>query len=308
VNSHRNRDWYHEGDVARTLRAVKDKGSVYTENVVDVLAAREFDAPRERVRNLVENTMGSLPDKRVGETQQPALESPRPKQSSVVTLADLEYLGRRDMAILLGAVLSRFQGSFRTPADVDNVAADLFWNRQQTTAALRVVPYSNGTKIDRPGVESFATGNTNPASGRAPSTHGIISLTGFTEAARAAGDEFDISLFGRGHIRRWLSQSQLTDQILGALLEEGPHSTEEIDEQLAALPAMPDVIQNQDPFDITPVEGGSVDELPESMPVSDEPAQPGQTGTLYADPSEDGDFDSFDRVVSDLKSESEDHL
>lgn len=316
MSSHRTADWYHEGDISRTLRAANADESLYVENVVDVLAAREFDAPKERVRNLVETTMGSLPDTGVGKTQQPALESPRPKQPSVVTLADLEYLGRRDMALLLGAVLSRFQGSFQTPADVDDVVADFFWNRQHTTAALRVVPYSEGAETDRLGVESFATGNTSPASGRSPSTHGIISLTGFTEAAQAAGDEFDISLFGRGHVRRWLSQSRLTDQILGVLLEEGPHSAEEIDEQLATLPALPGIVQKQDPFEVTPAERDPVDDLPESadelssesMPVADEPAESGQTGTLYADPSEDGDFDSFDRVVSDLKSESEDNL
>lgn len=315
MNSHGTAEWYHEEDISRTLAAANADESVYIENVVDVLAAREFDAPKERVQPLVKNAITSLPDTEARDAELADLESPRPQEPSLVTLAGVEYLGNRDMAILLGAVLSRFQGSFKTPADVDDVAPDLFWNRQHTTAALRVVSYSDGSKAGRNQVESLATGNTDPASGRSPSTLGIVSLTGFTEDARTAADEFDISLFGRGHLRQWLSDSRVTHQILGVLLEEGPHSPEEVHEHLDDLPALPNAVQNTDPFDVTRVEKDSTKvkgpdsgkSEPESVPESEEPAPPGQTGTLYADPSEDGDFGSFDRMVSDLESESEDY-
>ena len=302
--------WYHPGDVPATIRDADQTASVSTEGIVDVLASEEFEAPKERIHDMVEKAR-----ERVSEPETNAiddLEDPRPLRSRFVGADDVAYLGPRDFATVLGVVLSRYEGSFRTPEDVDDVAVDLYWNRQYITVGFRIVSRPPEVPVGREDVAAVVDGDTTPVAGRSPSTLGIVSNAGFTDVTRAYAEEHDVQLFGVNHLVRWFEDAKLTYDVFGSLLE-GEHSSDELDDLVDTLPPLPDIIRESDPLSKCPevVWSGGDDgrrlqtDVARPIPVPDHQPNAGEKGTLYANPSDDGDYGAFDRLMHELQEDDE---
>lgn len=302
--------WYHPGDVPATVRDADRAARVSTQNVVDVLASEELDAPRDRIHAMVETAR-----ERISETDPTPthdLETPRPLQSRFVDASDVAYLGPRDFATVLGLVLSRYEGTFRTPEDVDDVAVDLLWNRQHVTVGFRTVSRPPEAPVDRDDVVAVVDGDTTPATGRSPSTLGIVSNAGFTEIARDYAEKRDVRLFGTNYLTRWFRDARLTYDVFGALLE-GEHSADEIDELVDTLPPLPDTVREEDPLGEQPEVAWSGDDngqplqtnVERPIPVVDPHPNAGEKGALYANPDDDGDYGVFDRLLHELHEDNE---
>lgn len=340
-------EWYHPGDIRTTVLRAIDEADASTNRVVAVLRDHEVDAPNEQVRELVETTrdrveaglagVGASPasesvvDAEAGELAVQAIERPV-VQGRAVSFDDLNYLSSREAAIVLGAVLSRYEGKFRIPEAVDDLAVNLLWNRQQTTVGIRVVSRPQRPITDTT-VERIDAGTVTPPAGRSPSKVGIAATVPFTEAAQEAASEADIELFGPDTLRTWLSEARLPRDEFGQLLESGELSADERSQVLDNVPTVPPTIRESDPLgvvgsprtvtaDMATDEGHDRDtgrseegesksspdpaspSVDERIPVDDRPAQPGTLGELYADPAEDGDFGALDRYVDDLSSDA----
>lgn len=311
-------DWYQPGDIPASLRAADS--TVTTDRIVEVLTQHEVTAPRERVCEMVDSARSQL-DSETSEKSPSADGDPRSLNSRLVDVGDFSYLGNRDFALVLGAVLSRYEGSFRVPEEIDDLAVDLFWQRQYTTVAFRTVPSSESQAVEQSDVEAVVRGDTAPPTGRAPSVLGIVSNADFTADARSHAADHDIELYGPDHLSRWCRDAQLTLDVLGALLEEGERSLEDVDAVLDDLDPLPDPIRTRDPlgevidvrWTAQPANGDGPTPGPVSQPVPSENGEgekeealtPGTTGELYADPDEDGDYGAFDRFMDNLEEDSQ---
>lgn len=302
-------EWYHPGDMVTTIQAADEYELTTSEPIVDVLADRELDAPRDRIEEMVTSAREHLSTRQDG--KQPDSEDPRPMEPRYVDAADASYLGERSFATLLGIVLSRYEGSFSSPEPVDDLAVDLFWNRQHTTVAFRTVGRESSPSVQSGDVRDVIDGDTAPASGRSPSCLGIVSRGGFTPGARKLAEEHDVRLIGRDHLARWFADAKLTPEVLGTIAEREDVGREELLDLVSTLPDMPTPVREKDPLDlpavetlsITTAESSQAEPDPAPAQESDVPhsATAGEKGTLYADPDEDGDSGTFDRIVDELE-------
>ena len=325
--------WYQPGDIAASVRRTTVRDGVSTTDIVDVLATHEIDAPRNRIRALVESAHDQLTSNSNQEhTPDPDLENaePRPPTPRVVAADDIAYLGPRDFGRVLGAVLSQYEGGFQLPEEVDGSAVNLFWYRQRITVAVRAVPRTPGTTVDTSVVKAVAEGSTNPTTGRPSSTVGIVSNAKFTSDAHTVAAENDIQLFENPTLEQWFHDVRLTHDVFGDLLEHQNLTDEEYDTILDDLPPLPPQLQDQDPLTRHPT---SIEQDPSSLdrtqigsddPDSDTdtgestppdspseellaeaPEAAGEKGVLYANPDEDGDAGAFDQFAAEFMEDSE---
>jgi hypothetical protein len=303
--------WYEPGDVPATIRNATENANVTVKDVVDVLATFELEAPRDRLQTMVDSARARVST----DTREAAvdLEESRPLEPRFIDVSDLRYLNATDFATVLGVTLSRYEGTFRVPEEVDELAVDLFWNRQHTTIGFALVTRPPSAPVEDPDVLSVRTGETSPPFGRAVSALGIVSLAGFTEAARKVAAENDIRLFGPEYLTRWLSDAQLTPDVFGTLISHDDLGDAEIDEICSQLPDVPKAVRETDPLGDCPETGwsggGDIAPVPTDvkrpMPIPETLPDPGQKGTLYANPADDGDFGAFDRFMNELAEEDE---
>jgi len=323
--------WYQPGDIAESVRRATVRDEVSTTDIVDGLAIHEIDAPRNRIRALVESAHDQLTTTPGDEhTPNPDLADadPRPQTPRVIAAEDLAYLAPRDFARVLGAVLSQYEGGFGLPEEVDGSAVNLFWHRQHTTVAVRTVTRPPDTTIDASIIKAVAEGDTNPASGRPASTVAIVSNAQFTSDAHMVAAANDIKLFEQPTLERWLREVRLTHDVLGDLVEHQNLTDEDYNRIFKYLPALQSRLQDQDPLTRSPptidqppaeierdpipdtdTDQGSDEDTPQDGAsgelLGDAPSNPGEQGVLYADPDADGDAEAFDRFAAELTEDSE---
>jgi len=327
-------EWHTPGDIEASLRAAFRVSDLSVDEIAGVLETHELDVPRERIKMMIKTTREQFStDAAVTLSSTATIDEPRPTEARTIDPVDLEYLSPRDAAYVIGAMLSRYEGTFSTPEGVDELSVDLFWNRSHTTVAFGLELRPDGVSVDAPAVQSIVSGETTPVSGRSPSTIGIVSNGTFSDEARTLATEHDIQCFGAEYLEQWCEETRLTDEVIGKLLDEGDRSIEEINELLDELPPLPAPVQKRDP--LTQIQGAewttstlNYEEMVEhgssgdgsasaaeddnalgtssatGLTEEDSPTT-GQHGVLYADPDEDGDFGAFDRFEAALDEDSE---
>ena len=320
--------WHTPGNIEASLRAAFRISDLSVGEIAEVLEAHELDASRDRIEMMVNTTREQFStDADATQSSTTTLDEPRPTEVRAIGPTDLEYLGARDAASVIGAMLSRYEGTFSTPEAVDDLSADLFWNRSHTTIAFGLELRPNGASVDTSAVQSIVSGETTPVSGRSPSKIGIVSNGAFTDDARTLATEHNILCFGAEFLERWCEETRLTNEVIGELLDEGDRSAEEINELLEELPPLPAPIRARDPltriqngdwttssldYEKTAKHSNSENEGASAATgentlgssstggTDDGSTTTGQHGVLYADPDEDGDFGAFDRLEAAL--------
>lgn len=321
--------WYRPEDIAASVRHAINHTEISTDQIVDVLVTNEVDASRGRVEALVEAARNQVSTQSNAESPPHPNEEevePRPLKPRVVASEDFAYLGPTDFARVLGGVLTRYEGGFKLPEQVDECSVDLFWHRQRTTVALRTVPRISGTAVDKPVVQAVAAGDTDPTSGRPASTVAVVTNTEFTDAAHDTAAANDVLLFEHPVLEQWLRDIRLTHDVLGSLLEHHDLTDKEYDTILDDLPALPPHLQEANPLNRSPTAIGQAPSSADRKPIPDSniepdtetlsdsisgelldesPQEAGEQGVLYADPDEDGDAEAFDRLAAKLTEDTE---
>jgi hypothetical protein len=331
MSSEQSLSWYEPGNI----RATVENGvaeNVPKSRIAEYLAARELtDTPPSRVQRIVER-MPASEDKSAAtsDLSQSEATDAEPRGSVPYQLAvnDLEYLSNREAARLIGAALEQFDGNTVRPTEATEVEADLVWHRQHATVALRIVP-TLSEAVDTSHVDALRTGTVVPADIRNPSELAIVTNRTFTDEALALAEDHDIHCFDAGHVEEWFRRARIPMAAAGTLLEDGESHDGPLTD-LVELAPIPTPRKSVDPLEInrafdigsltTPTgedtasvsdtrneseEGQQNTGLDRTTarddPLADTQPAPGETGTLYADPSEDGDFDVFDQFVDDIE-------
>ncbi|WP_143420511.1 hypothetical protein [Halorubrum sp. Ib24] len=199
------------------------------------------------------------------------------------------------------------------------------------TVALRIVSTPSGA-VDTTHIDALRNGQVGLEDGRNPSELAIVTNQAFTDRALAAAYEHDIHCFDAGHVEEWFRRARIPMDAVGTLLEDGETHDGPLTD-LVELPPIPDPRRVVDPLEIsrafdidslrTPAEeestvssadqseanhkrqeAGRDRSTTQGDPLGGIQSSSGETGTLYADPNEDGDYDVFDKFVDDIKSGS----
>ncbi|SDF96583.1 hypothetical protein SAMN05216218_11295 [Halorientalis regularis] len=305
--------------VQTIIRRVAD-GDRTVEDAIDDLRDAEFgdDAPEDRLRRIVEaaaNREGGADDNTVSLSQPPSTDrQPRDRPRRYTNIEDIAYLSDKEFARLLGAVFEWFGGGTVRPSENDDVVLDLYWNRQHTTVGFRTVVHPDGDQVSEDTLRAVVNGDTDLDGRRAPSTIAVVTNTGFTPPAEEGAPKGDVELFDGPYVATWLRQVQFPPDVTGAVLEEGENHDGNLSD-LVDLPPAPAYVSDTDPLAMSPTAAaedagpggtgpGTVkDDVDgkEQIPVDEDLPEDGATGTLYADPREDGDYAALDRFVDGME-------
>lgn len=327
--------WYDPDDVRATVADGK-KNNIGTGRIAGYLAEREFDdIPPSRVQRIVERISAAENDSTTDiDLTQPGATDAAPRDSVTKRLAvgDFEYVSNREAARLLGLALEQFDGNTVRPPGATQVETDLVWHRQHMTVAFRIVPTPSGT-VDTSHVNALLDGTVVPDDIRSPSKLAIVTNRAFTDEALDLASEHDIHCFDAGHVEEWLRRARIPMDAVGTVLEDGESHDGPLTD-LVELPPIPKPRKSADPLEINrafDIESLTTHAEEGDPPVTDGPtggdrgqegtgpgratarddplggtqSPSGETGTLYADPDEDGDFDAFDRFVDDIKDDKQ---
>jgi len=303
--------WYVKGEIHSSIINAYHSSGADTTKIVETLAEYEIDAPTDRIQTLVNSVKSErISQIKENSTAQTPNTTVRSNPARYIDTADISYLAPRDAAFTIGAALTRYEGSFRVPDNREQLAIDLIWDRQHRTVAFGIFTRETSDPVTEDELKRLAEGETSPASGRSPSVIGAIATSEFNTDARSLADENGIELFGASALTRWLQDAQLTPDVFGKILEDDL-TPEEIMEIGSTLEPLPTAVADSDPLDPSPPTQNQLAENEDtaaketSMPVDDSVAVTGQKGTLYADASDDGDYDGIDRFVDGLQGEHE---
>lgn len=321
--------WYVEGDVATSVRKAR-QSNVTKSKIIWGLSDVVFDdVPKARIKAIVESVPEDTvegEDSSIPLSQPPSVqENPREQPTRIASAGDMQYLSPREAARMVGLALEQFDGTTIRPPVNESTECDVYWNRQHTTIGLRLVPAMPNT-VSEQHVMPLIEGQTTVANVRDPSELAVVTNGRFTEKAKSVASSQDILYFDGGHLEAWLRRAKISREALGTVLEEGENHDGPLNElvELSGIPSSVDL----DPLKIErAIEEGSIPDgtgttrkrqKPEDGPaVPDDTSRPrdsgiraggttkpsGETGTLYADPDEDGDYGAFDRFVDDIKKE-----
>lgn len=327
--------WYDPQSVRQTVQNGKDS-DVETDRIAMYLAEQDFDdVPLSRVKKIVDGTpavsdsSGTDPDL----SQSPSTDTdPREQLTKQLAVSDLEYLSNREAARLVGLALEQFDGNTVRPPGATQAETDVVWHRQSMTVALRVVPLPSGEVRVRH-LSPLLEGTIVPPDTRSPSELAIVTNRTYTDEATEYAAEHDIHCFDAGHVEEWFRRARIPMDAVGTVLEDGENHDGPLTD-LVELPPIPDPRKTIDPLEISrafdissftmPVEEGNKtsadDRTDENQsqqesgidrstarddPLGGTQSPSGETGTLYADPGEDGDFETFDRFVDGIKDETQ---
>ncbi|WP_256301674.1 hypothetical protein [Haloarchaeobius salinus] len=301
--------WYSPGEVQSTVRRALSN-NVDLEKIVSVLGERELDnVQHSRVEAIIENVSENTEEASIKPhlSQPPSTKAePREVRGRRLSADDFEFFSNREAARVLGLVLESFDGNTLRMGPHDQVESDLVWNRQGGTIALLIVPTTEEA-VDSHQVDALLEGQTVPEDRRSPSELAVVTNGSFTDQALGYAETNDIRCYDGGHLEAWLQRVLVPMDAVGTVLEEGEDHDGPILE-IVDIPSIPAPRATIAPLEIEPVfevemgeeEPGPKGRLGRDDPLKGTDPDTGQTGTLYADPEEDGEYGAFEDYLESI--------
>ena len=324
--------WYVEDDVAASVKKARKSDTPISSIIWGLESAFSDDTPKERIKRIVESIPDEdtkTPNADLPLSQPPTTDAqPREQPARIISIQDLSYLSPREAARVIGLTLEQFDGNTVRPPANESTACDLYWRRQKSTVGIRIIP-SVGDTVAEDDILPLNEEKTSIDSVQSPSQLAVVTNGKFSDKAKKTADQNNIQRYDGGHVEAWFRRAKIPPGALGAVLEHGENHQGPLDE-LVDISGIADAI-SLDPFESSRVideadlstssdlgspkqgssnsgssSGGTPQQTGGSEQLSqpDSPSTSGETGTLYADPSEDGDYGAFDRFVDGIGSDS----
>jgi len=318
--------WYDPQSIRQTVQNGKEN-NIDRERIATYLAEKAFDdVPPSRVKKIIDEMPTASDSARTGPdlSQSPSTDTePREQLTKQLAVSDLEYLSNREAARLVALALEQFDGNTVRPPGATQVESDVVWHRQHMTVALRVVPIRSG-EVGSTHIDALLEGTVVPPDTRSPSELAIVTNRAYTDEATEYAANHDVHLFDAGHVEEWFRRARIPMDAVGTVLEDGENHDGPLTD-LVEIPPIPSPRNQTDPFEIN--RAFDVDTLetgeeqgtgraeragpttqPETKrgetrrddPLVETESTTGETGTLYANPDEDGDYDAFDDYLDDI--------
>jgi hypothetical protein len=315
--------WYDPESIAESIRNGLDR-DIRPEKVAAHLAEHGFEEiPENRLRRIVD---AMPPETKAPEqnhaklSQPPETEgTPRTQYPRELMAGDFEYFSPREAARVLGVILELFDGNTVRPPETASAETDLIWHRQQRTVALRLVPLPDGA-VGANHIQALVEGTVVPPETRSPSRRIVVTNRGFTDEATEAATTHNIHCFDGGQLEELVRRAKIPMDAVGTALEDGEAHDGPMTDLVEVSP-IPEPRRTDDPLNVPPAfdtsalatddgepsRNGATSTPPspgqpatDDSPLDDTQPALGETGTLYADPTEDGDYAAFDNYLEDL--------
>lgn len=317
--------WYDSESIAESIRNGLDR-NLKPGKVAKHLAEHGFEHISEaRLRRIIDampSETKATEQTHAQLSQPPETEAtPRAQHHRELMTGDFEYFSPREAARVLGVVLELFGGNTVRPPETTSTETDLIWHRQQRTVALRIVPLASGS-VGANHIQALVEGTTVPPETRSPSRQVVVTNRGFTDEAMDAATTHNIHCFNGGQLEELVRRAKLPMSAVGTALEDGEAHDGPMTDLVDVSP-IPEPRRTGDPLNVPPAFDASAlaseDGEPDGTEVTSEPPSPGrpttddnpltrtgtqpapgETGTLYADPAEDGDYAAFENYLEEL--------
>jgi hypothetical protein len=320
--------WYEPESIAQSIRNGLDR-NLKPDKVAEYLAEHGFEEiPEARLQRVIdamppETKANKKNDCELSQPKQTEV-TPRAQHHRELMAGDFEYFSPREAARVIGLILELFDGNTIRPRATTTVETDLVWHRQHETVALRIVPLADGS-LEANHIQALVEGTVVPPETRSPSRLAVVTNRGFTDDATEAAAEHDILWFNGGQLEELVRRARIPMDAVGTVLEDGEAHDGPMTDLVEVVP-IPEPRNTENPLHLRPAFDVSSLEATEEQsntktsatpehsgqnvshgqtarhddPLTDSPSDPGETGTLYADPTEDGDYDAFDNYLEGL--------
>lgn len=256
--------------------------------------------------------------------------------SRYIDRSDATQMTDAELAHLFGLAFTRWGGNYEVITDAEPAGVDLVWNRQHETAVFRTISGSENDSGASPSpvVELEAVESDQLTVSRGIARRGVIALGTSIDSLEHAAQDTPVEIYGPTAVDSWLESVKLPRAVLAPIMQVGREQSSVTSDIQVELTNTSKSLEPTDPLDAecyqrthewddtvsedlidestegpkTSTEDGTGPETPgqDNARELDETPEPGQKGTLYADPSMDGDYGSIDEYIDAADADPED--
>ena len=135
-------------------------------------------------------------------------------------LTDLELVSGYEFEHILAEILSRVDGEAQVTKASGDQGVDVVWFRESETVGIQAKAYDKKNPVGNSAVQEIYTGATVRNSEYEIDTAAVVSTSRYTNSAREAAANSDVTLYGRKQLEKWLDDAELDADSMGDILAE----------------------------------------------------------------------------------------
>lgn len=200
--------------LAEFIEVADDKGiseHVQAEHLREY--AWETDVPVDRVLGILRQERGRL-DSYEGISFTETARAPR-----YMDLTDLELISGHEFERVLAAVFERIDGDATVTEGSGDQGIDVVWFKDAKTVGIQAKAYNIDNPVGNSAVQEVYTGST-VRKQYDITTAAVVTTSRYTEGAKEAAKQSNVTLYGREDLKRWLSEAELNSEEMGEILKK----------------------------------------------------------------------------------------
>lgn len=135
-------------------------------------------------------------------------------------LTDLELVSGYEFEHILAEILSRVDGEAQVTKASGDQGVDIVWFRESETVGIQAKAYDKKNPVGNSAVQEIYTGATVRNSEYEIDTAAVVTTSQYTNSAREAAANSDVTLYGRKQLEKWLDNAELDADSMGDILAE----------------------------------------------------------------------------------------
>ncbi|GGK83279.1 restriction endonuclease [Haloarcula sebkhae] len=135
-------------------------------------------------------------------------------------LTDLELVSGYEFEHILAEILSRVDGEAQVTEASGDQGVDVVWFRESETVGIQAKAYDKQNPVGNSAVQEIYTGATVRNPEYEFDTAAVVTTSQYTNSAREAADNSDVTLYGRKQLQKWLDDAELDADGMGKILAE----------------------------------------------------------------------------------------
>lgn len=146
--------------------------------------------------------------------------SASPRAPRYMDLTDLELVSGHEFEYILAEILSRIEGDAIVTEASGDQGVDVVWFREDSTVGIQAKAYDKNNPVGNSAVQEIHTGSDVRKSEYSIDTPAVVTTSRYTNGAEKAAEGVNVVLYGRSHLRQWLSEAKLDAATMGDLLDD----------------------------------------------------------------------------------------
>lgn len=173
----------------------------------------ERDVPQDRIIRIIQRERNRLA------AYQSVSLSESSRAPRYMDLNDLDLLSGHEFEHVLAEILSRVEGDATVTEASGDQGVDVVWFCESATVGIQAKAYDIKNPVGNSAVQEIYTGSVVRQSEYSIDTPAVVTTSRYTEGAKEAAENSDVTLYDRSHLKRWLSEAELDAESMGELLD-----------------------------------------------------------------------------------------